>query len=736
MKKRLSTAPYREDITTTRNDGYSQYQSRGHSLALKELVELFQTAGRGQEGKKVIGIPTGRQYEDYAFRQHRGDYTPSGELKGEHSFSFQKKKDDFEKTYSQHKGEFKQNQKGGKRKTVEIGGEDLNWFQRNFPKILMERYKVKSKYDPEGDLIKRVTTSRAGGRQVETFPTQAELEAMIAADIQAAQTGVKPKYALGGDTDPTKLVTSPTDPALTAYNDSLNLYNLSQQLKDIVPHTRDIVPGGAWLPWDAENRMVPSEQTFHMVENRYFNLSEIPGYEGSNIIVSGLGDMQSRNLDDPATPEDLERFKKEFVEDPTKLTHYEVSHPSIKPTGIYDATSGNKLYEKMARGFGMDPYSSYNATYDEPSQEVKLAPATKTQINKTLTTNPLDTVGFGGSDPIEPPVPAPKKQEPVKEVTPPPAPKKKEEPAKQNVKPEPVYIFNAANTGGKGSTRTGQVPRAKRVWDDKRNQWKEVPLTQEEIDAYKAKYSFALGGGVPGGDDDQRPSITPDDPRFDQHKAYAEAMYRLRHPYADLNLPPSGRTDYTFGPIDTMLGIIPFTRLSGTLGKRAFTQGVKKYGQGRNVGFPLGKYGKREAVQGIRREAPLLGFEQLFGLNLMGSDAAQDYPLKDYKERRKEGPKFEPAPYGYGGNTDKFDYVAEGGEVIVHKPGDVPDTDQNGYLTSLGPNVKMINGDKHSAPSGGVKMGQDESAFIYSDKLKLPKEMQKKIYGSNGKLRF
>jgi len=187
MKKRLSTDPYREDITTNRNDGYSQYQSRGHGLALKELVQILKTAGKGQEGKKVIGIPTGRQYEDFAFRQHRGDYTPSGELKGEHSFSFQKKKDDFEKTYSQHKGEFKQDQSGGKRKTVKIGGEDLNMPQRLLPRLLLERYKVKSKYDPEGELIKRITTSRASGREVERFPTRAELEAIIADDIRRAQ---------------------------------------------------------------------------------------------------------------------------------------------------------------------------------------------------------------------------------------------------------------------------------------------------------------------------------------------------------------------------------------------------------------------------------------------------------------------------------------------------------------------------------------------------------------------
>jgi hypothetical protein len=188
MKKRLSTAPYRSDVETRYRDGSrSQYQSRGHSLALKELIEFYKTAGRGQEGKKIIGIPTGRQYEDYAYTQHRDDYNPSGELVGEQSLSRIRKKDDFEKTYSQHKGEFKQGQSGGKRKTVEVGGEDLNMLQRLLPRLLLERYKVKSKYDPAGELIKRITTSRAGGREVERFPTRAELEAIIADDIRRAE---------------------------------------------------------------------------------------------------------------------------------------------------------------------------------------------------------------------------------------------------------------------------------------------------------------------------------------------------------------------------------------------------------------------------------------------------------------------------------------------------------------------------------------------------------------------
>lgn len=182
MKNWLSTAPYREDVRTdNRGGGYSDYMQRGHSLQLNEILKFY----KGEKG--LIGLPTGKRYIDKSLRAHRTDYNPSGEEVGSQSYYTSTKRDDFEKSYNREKGKSKFDARGGKRKTVEIGGENLNWLQRNFPRIFLERYKVKSKYDPQGELVKRVTTSRAGGRQVERFPSTSELEAMIAADILKAQ---------------------------------------------------------------------------------------------------------------------------------------------------------------------------------------------------------------------------------------------------------------------------------------------------------------------------------------------------------------------------------------------------------------------------------------------------------------------------------------------------------------------------------------------------------------------
>lgn len=92
--------------------------------------------------------------------------------------------------------------------------------------------------------------------------------------------------------------------------------------------------------------------------------------------------------------------------------------------------------------------------------------------------------------------------------------------------------------------------------------------------------------------------------------------------------------------------------------------------------------------------------------------------------------------YAYGGHTNDPDYIAEGGEVIQHAPGDIPKTDMNGGTKKISNTVRKITGDKHSAPSGGVGMSQEENAFIYSDQLRISKDLQKRIYDKNGKLRL
>jgi hypothetical protein len=79
--------------------------------------------------------------------------------------------------------------------------------------------------------------------------------------------------------------------------------------------------------------------------------------------------------------------------------------------------------------------------------------------------------------------------------------------------------------------------------------------------------------------------------------------------------------------------------------------------------------------------------------------------------------------YAHGGHTNDPDYLAEGGEMIQHAPGDLPKTDNNGSVTPVTKTIARINGDKHTAPSGGVGMEGDKSARIYSDQLYVSEEL-------------
>ena len=83
--------------------------------------------------------------------------------------------------------------------------------------------------------------------------------------------------------------------------------------------------------------------------------------------------------------------------------------------------------------------------------------------------------------------------------------------------------------------------------------------------------------------------------------------------------------------------------------------------------------------------------------------------------------------YAYGGHTNNPDYLAEGGEMIQHAPGDLPKTDNNGSVTPVTNTIARINGDKHIAASGGVGMEGKESARIYSYQLTVPKELIKQL---------
>ena len=94
--------------------------------------------------------------------------------------------------------------------------------------------------------------------------------------------------------------------------------------------------------------------------------------------------------------------------------------------------------------------------------------------------------------------------EPEPEPTPQPEPEpdpiteRKVRVVKEPIGRQPQYLFDEANTGARGTTRTGQVPYAIVEWNDKRKQWKVRDLSDEEIQEYKDKYEidFAYGGRV------------------------------------------------------------------------------------------------------------------------------------------------------------------------------------------------------------------------------------------------
>lgn len=102
---------------------------------------------------------------------------------------------------------------------------------------------------------------------------------------------------------------------------------------------------------------------------------------------------------------------------------------------------------------------------------------------------------------------------------------------------------------------------------------------------------------------------------------------------------------------------------------------------------------------------------------LAGRSILKSFPVEGIKEQ----------VYAYGGHTNDPDYLAEGGEMIQHAPGDLPKTDNNGSVTPVTKTIARINGDKHIAASGGVGMEGKEPARIYSDQLTVPKELVKQL---------
>ena len=221
------------DVTV--EDGVTTVENRqGYDSGMKEMLELIRMGSGGS--RRQISLPTGREYKDTDLMRTTTRYA-GDDFIDQKSARYKLHKDDKAKTFDQYKGV--KTPKGSK--SVEIQGEDLNWLQRNFPRLFLERYKTKSKYNDEGELVKKVKVSRAGGREVKKYPTSAELDAIIEQDIKAAQAqdntnasgGRVVKYNNGGKgpDDP------PNIPSTQELMDALRYYKYmfsNQRVRDAV----------------------------------------------------------------------------------------------------------------------------------------------------------------------------------------------------------------------------------------------------------------------------------------------------------------------------------------------------------------------------------------------------------------------------------------------------------------------------------------------------------------------
>lgn len=99
----------------------------------------------------------------------------------------------------------------------------------------------------------------------------------------------------------------------------------------------------------------------------------------------------------------------------------------------------------------------------------------------------------------------------------------------------------------------------------------------------------------------------------------------------------------------------------------------------------------------------------------------EDFARGGYTNRYADG--------GYTqGQHPASQYIAEKDEMVYH-PNDKPLTLANGGLNQVANNYSKITGDKHSAPSGGVEMAGGKDGYIYSDQLKVPKDLYNSLKG-------
>jgi hypothetical protein len=82
-----------------------------------------------------------------------------------------------------------------------------------------------------------------------------------------------------------------------------------------------------------------------------------------------------------------------------------------------------------------------------------------------------------------------------------------------------------------------------------------------------------------------------------------------------------------------------------------------------------------------------------------------------------------------GGMTHpQAEYEVEKDEIMYH-PNDKPVSLANGGLNQVAEDFSKVTGNKHSAPEGGPQMKGGEGGYVYSDQLKVPKDLYNTLKG-------
>ena len=176
-----------------------------------------------------------------------------------------------------------------------------------------------------------------------------------------------------------------------------------------------------------------------------------------------------------------------------------------------------------------------------------------------------------------------------------------------------------------------------------------------------------------------------------------------------------------------MLGQFPILGNAADLANAALSGGRSAYSY---MTGDTAKASEQAALAGLSATAAIPGFGSIAGANRLARTAnhlAHDAHTLEKGVIAAKGLKAgHHNKKAYGGMAQP-DYLAEGGEMIQHAPGDLPRTNQNGAVTPITQTIARITGDKHSAPSGGVGMTGEKPARIYSDQLHVPEDLMNQL---------